>query len=178
MARKRSDPAVTASEGRGSWIPRAFFVGFLAAAVFLGWKIVQNRLESPSAFRRLSPDGKQAVVFYSRGRADQREVWLFRDTPDGSGAPEFLLKMDRQMLLGGRIHWTADSRGLLLYTEGAAAPRIIPLTTRNPASEPGAEVAAGGSIASREPRLQFWESTRWEKAMRTGVEKGEIEIEK
>lgn len=162
MARKRSEPAEPPATG--SWIPRVFFWGFLAAAAFLSWKIVQNRLESPAAVRRISPDGKQAVVFYSRGRADQREVWLFHDTLDGRGTPEFLLKMDRQILLGGRIHWTADSRGLLIYTEGSpAAPRIIPLTTRTPASEPGAEVAPGSTIASREPRLQFWEATRWEK---------------
>lgn len=111
MSKRQSRSGVTVS---GAWKPKAVFWLLAAAVMVLTGRELLNLLERPSLTKLSGPAGAGRFVLYQKGRAADREAWLFVE-PDGERGPPRCFQMvecsDRDTVTGD-LQWTFDGAAL------------------------------------------------------------------
>jgi hypothetical protein len=100
--------------GTGAWKPRAVFLLLLAALLLLGGAELLNLLRRPSLSRIKGPAGARQLVIYQKGRAANREAWLFVE-PEGERAPPHCfhrIDCTENDTLTGDLRWSFDGHAL------------------------------------------------------------------
>lgn len=93
---------------------RLFFWLLLASVLLLGVAELLNALRRPSLARLTGPAGANSIVLYQKGRAANREAWLFTEPAGDAGQPVCFQHIDCTARDGntGDLRWTFDGGAL------------------------------------------------------------------
>jgi hypothetical protein len=99
----------------GAWKPRFFFWLLVAAVLLLAGAELLNLMRRPSLTYLRGPAGASGIVLYQKGRAGNREAWLFTEPQADAGPPVCFHRVDctEKDKVTGDLRWSFD--GLALY---------------------------------------------------------------